>query len=395
MDYYQVLDIDRTASKEDIKKAYRKLAMKYHPDKNPDKKEEYEVKFKEVSEAYSVLSDDEKKVMYDRFGKEGLKAGGGAGGFGGMPMDEHDLFRSFFGGGGFGGGGGRGGGGENHDLVEKIRVSLDKIYTGCVLKHTYSRENKCDACEGTGSADKKNYECTTCHGRKVVVVIRNLGIMQQQIQMPCNACNGTGGGEIRDKCGSCRGAKTRNEIREMDVVVPRGIAPNEAIVYEGLGHYREGRNHKLVVMIEEKPHSLYERGPDDPMNLSYRAETTVAAVLCNDPIVIQPLSSTEKPLWVSPLTEKTIVVLNRGMKRDDGRTGDLFIRLTIKKTTASREQIEKVRSIFGMKALSGVESMTTGLTEDEYRSQQQQRQQQQQHHHQRHAHAHTQQCAQQ
>jgi DnaJ-class molecular chaperone len=221
--------------------------------------------------------------------------------------------------------------------------------------------------------------------------------MQQQIQMPCNACHGTGGGEIRDKCGSCRGVKTRNEIREMDVVVPRGIAPNEAIVYEGLGHYREGRNHKLVVMVEEKPHSLYERGPDDPMNLSYRAETTVAAVLCNDPIVIQPLSSTEKPLWVSPLTEKTIVVLNRGMKRDDGRIGDLFIRLTIKKTTASREQIDKVRSIFGMKAVRDAESITTGMTEDEYRSQQQQRQQQQ--HHQRHghahAHAHTQQCAQQ
>lgn len=210
MDYYDILGVSKNSTQDDIKKAYRKLAMKFHPDKHPTEREKYEAKFKEISEAYSVLSDEEKRAGYDQFGKDFVNMEGGSSG-----MDPRDIFKNFF---GFG----RGEEEESSKVVETIQLPLEKIYKGCTVKHTYSRKIKCKGCNGTGNNDKIDRTCKKCNGKKIVTIMKQMGIMIQQYQTKCSLCNGTGGESVSPdkRCNQCVGQKSVTEICHIDVHVP-------------------------------------------------------------------------------------------------------------------------------------------------------------------------------
>lgn len=330
-DYYEVLGVSRSSSQDDIKKAYRKLAIKYHPDKNPDKKEEYEAKFKELSEAYAVLSDPDKRSHYDRFGKDGPSM---------EAFNPHDIFKNFFGGAspfGFGGDGPN----DNEDQVEKIRVSLDKIYTGSVIKHTYSRQISCVGCSGTGAIDKMDRVCKKCNGRKMMTVVKQIGPMIQQFQSQCDQCRGTGGQTIpREKiCDQCRGSKMVNEICHLNINVPKGVSEDQPIVYDGKGNYKNGRYQRLVVVIITEDHPHFKRGVGiqniceaNPLHLLCNVKVDVARLMCRDVISIPSLNKGEN-LYIQPdlqdLNKSIVVVQGKGLRDDKGNTGDLFVRFEI------------------------------------------------------------------
>jgi len=378
-DYYEVLGVSRDSSQDDIKKAYRKLAIKYHPDKNPDKKEEYEAKFKELSEAYAVLSDQDKRSHYDRFGKDGPSM---------EAFNPHDIFRNFFGGGSpFGSFGDMHGHGsnDNEDQVEKIRVPLDKIYTGSVIKHTYSRQISCGGCAGTGAIDKMDRVCKKCNGRKMMTVVKQIGPMIQQFQTQCDQCKGTGGQTIpKEKvCNQCRGSKIVNEICHISINVPKGVSEDQPIIYDGKGNYKNGRNQRLVVIIITEDHPHFKRGvgiqnicDTDPLNLLYTTTIDVARLMCRDVISIPSLNRDEN-IYIRPdlqdLNKSIVVVQGKGLSDDKGNTGDLFVRFHIMNPVLS----ENMKSMLGYKPTETY-PVSSCINCDKYR-QRARRQQQQQH----------------
>jgi molecular chaperone DnaJ len=212
-DYYEILGVAKGADESEIKKAYRKMAMKYHPDKNPGDKAS-EDKFKEAAEAYDVLSNAQKKAQYDRFGHAatGAGGGGGAGGFGGMNMD--DIFSQFgdiFGGGGGGGFSGFGGGGQGRrvnrgtNLRVKVKLTLEEIATGVEKKIKVNKYVSCTTCSGSGAAGGSAFStCSTCRGTGQVTKVMNTILGQMQTASTCPSCGGEGQ-TIKDKCKSCYG----------------------------------------------------------------------------------------------------------------------------------------------------------------------------------------------
>ncbi|GAA5996801.1 type I HSP40 co-chaperone YDJ1 [Rhodotorula paludigena] len=262
---YDQLGVAPTASEAELKKAYRKLALQLHPDKNPDAGD----KFKEVSHAYEVLSDPEKRQLYDQFGEEGLSGGGMGGGMGGM--DPQDLFSQLFGGGGgfFGGGGGRGGRPQGprkgKDLVHRIKVSLEDLYKGKTSKLALQKHVLCGKCKGKGGKEGAVKTCQSCRGQGVKVVLRQLGPMVQQIQQACTDCNGEG--EIinaKDRCKECNGKKIVNERKVLEVHIDRGMKEGQTITFAGEADQAPGTEPgDVVIVIEEKPHDIFKRKGDD------------------------------------------------------------------------------------------------------------------------------------
>ncbi len=275
-DYYEILGVSKDASETEIKKAYRKQALKYHPDKNPGDKESEE-KFKEAAEAYEVLSHAEKKQRYDQFGHAGMcgAAGGGFGG-GGMTMDDifssfGDIFGGFGGGfGGFGGGGGRQRVNKGSNLRVKVKLSLADIANGVTKKIKVNKYVACDVCDGSGAKDKHSYSnCSTCGGSGQVTRISNTFLGQMQSSSPCPSCNGEGK-IITHKCSSCSG---EGVVRKEDVIslnIPAGVAEGMQLSVSGKGNAprRGGINGDLLVVIQEDEHSdLIREGNDLVFNL--------------------------------------------------------------------------------------------------------------------------------
>ena len=275
-DYYEILGVSKDASETEIKKAYRKQALKYHPDKNPGDKESEE-KFKEAAEAYEVLSHAEKKQRYDQFGHAGMSgaAGGGFGG-GGMTMDDifssfGDIFGGFGGGfGGFGGGGGRQRVNKGSNLRVKVKLSLADIANGVTKKIKVNKYVACDVCDGSGAKDKHSYSnCSTCGGSGQVTRISNTFLGQMQSSSPCPSCNGEGK-IITHKCSSCSG---EGVVRKEDVIslnIPAGVAEGMQLSVSGKGNAprRGGINGDLLVVIQEDEHSdLIREGNDLVFNL--------------------------------------------------------------------------------------------------------------------------------
>ncbi|GAA5916116.1 hypothetical protein JCM6882_003940 [Rhodosporidiobolus microsporus] len=263
---YDVLGVAPSASAADLKKAYRKLALQLHPDKNPSA--EAADKFKDVSHAYEVLSDEQKRDIYDNYGEEGL-SGGGPGGMGGM--DPQDLFSQLFGGGGgFFGGGGRGGGRpqgprKGKDLVHRIKVSLEDLYKGKTSKLALQKHVLCGKCKGKGGKEGAVKTCGSCKGQGVKIVLRQLGPMVQQIQQPCGDCNGEG--EIinaKDRCKDCNGKKIVNERKVLEVHIDRGMKEGQTITFAGEADQAPNvEPGDVVIVIEEKPHDVFKRKGDD------------------------------------------------------------------------------------------------------------------------------------
>ena len=272
-DYYEVLGVSKNADATEIKKAYRKLALKYHPDKNPGDKEAEE-KFKEAAEAYDVLSNDDKRRRYDQFGHAGM-GGAGQGGFCGfMSMDDifsqfGDIFGSF---GGFSGFGGFGGGGRSARRVNrgtnlrvKVKLNLAEIATGVEKKIKVKKYVACQHCNGTGAKDGKSYStCSTCKGSGQVTRVQNTILGAMQTTSTCPTCEGEGK-IINEKCTFCNGEGVLMSEEVITINIPAGVGEGMQLSLSGKGNAarRGGVNGDLIVLIEEEEHPELVRDGND------------------------------------------------------------------------------------------------------------------------------------
>ncbi|MBR2786612.1 MAG: molecular chaperone DnaJ [Clostridia bacterium] len=273
-DYYEVLGVSKTATDEELKKAYRRLAKKYHPDANPDNKEEAEKNFKEVNEAYEVLSDSQKRRMYDQFGHDGPAGFGGgnpgggyysysSSGFSGFEdFDLGDIFSTIF-----GGGAGRSSSRRNNgpikgaDLRYNLDISFEDAFSGIEKEITISRDEKCTTCSGSGAKPGTTSEtCKTCGGTGQVKHVQNTILGQMQTARTCTACHGTGK-VIKEVCDTCKGKGTVRKMAKIKVKIPAGIDSDQSIVLRGEGEpgARGGANGDLYIVVRIKKHSIFTR----------------------------------------------------------------------------------------------------------------------------------------
>ncbi len=264
-DYYEVLGVQKGTSKDEIKKAYRKMAMQYHPDRNPDNKEA-EAKFKEASEAADVLLDDEKKARYDQFGHQGMNGGGGGfqgqGDFGDFGDIFGDIFGDMLGGGRRrGGGGGRSRGRPGDDLQMGIDINFAEAAFGCEKTISLTKNVKCETCSGTGAkAGSAPTTCDYCNGHGEVR--RQQGFFT--VSSTCPKCNGSGQ-MIKDPCGTCNGAGKKKKKVDLQVKIPAGIDQGQRLKLSGEGDAGSsgGPNGDLYVVINIKQHEIFERDEFD------------------------------------------------------------------------------------------------------------------------------------
>ena len=342
-DYYEVLSVDKTADADEIKRAYRRLAMKYHPDRNPGSAEAEE-RFKECAEAYEVLSDDNKRKVYDRYGHEGLRRGaGGTAAHDFSRMNVEDIFSMFndiFGGGGGGGGGGFGGGARaragrravarGYDLETEVEITLKDALTGLDTDVEFTRLDVCETCSGSGARPGTTPEqCQTCAGQGVVIQSGMGGMFR--MQTACPTCRGRGR-IVRDKCDACAGKGRVPKSRKLTVKIPPGISEGQAMRIQGEGEppppeaspEGQGIRGDLHVVVRVREHDLFVREGD---NL----------------LLQMPISFTQATLGahleVPTLEERASVVIPKGTQHGElfrvkgaglpslrtGRRGDIVI----------------------------------------------------------------------
>ncbi|CAN8268336.1 unnamed protein product [Cochlearia groenlandica] len=262
--FYEILCVPKNASPEDLKKAYKKAAIKNHPDKGGDPE-----KFKELAQAYEVLSDPDKRHIYDQYGEDALKEGMGGGG-GGGGHDPFDIFSSFFGGGSpFGGGGGSSRGRRQRrgeDVVHPLKVSLEDVYLGTTKKLSLSRNTLCSKCNGKGSKSGASMTCGGCQGSGMKVSIRQLGPgMIQQMQHACNECKGTGESiNDKDRCPQCKGNKVTPEKKVLEVNVEKGMQHSQKITFGGQADEAPDTiTGDIVFVLQQKEHPKFKRKGED------------------------------------------------------------------------------------------------------------------------------------
>ncbi len=362
-DYYEVLGVDKTATAEEIKKAYRKKAIQYHPDKNPGDKEAEE-KFKEAAEAYEVLSDPQKRQRYDQYGFAGM---GGAGGFGGgQGMSMEDIFSQFgdiFGGAGFDlgdlfGGGSRSSRGRQRvhrgsDLRIKIKLTLEEIATGTEKKIKIRKLVPCKACNGTGSADGSTGEtCPTCKGSGRVVRSQRGIFGMMQVQEECPTCHGEGR-VIKNKCPKCQGEGVVRDEEEIAINIPAGVSGGMQLTVPGKGNAAPhgGEAGNLLVLIEEEEHKDFVRDGND---LVYNLLLDMPTAILGGQVQIPTLSGSAK-ITITPGTQpgKVLRMRGKGLPSIDqyGRqtgTGDLLINVGVyipeKLSRDEKKLIEQLQS---------------------------------------------------
>ncbi|KAG1354415.1 chaperone protein dnaJ A6 [Cocos nucifera] len=258
--YYEILGVSKNASQDELKKAYRKAAIKNHPDKGGDPE-----KFKELAQAYEVLSDPEKREIYDQYGEDALKEGMGGGG--GASHNPFDIFEQFFGGGAFGGSSSRGHRQRRgEDVVHTLKVSLEDLYNGTSKKLSLSRNVLCAKCKGKGSKSGVSGRCYGCQGTGVRTVTRQIGLgMIQQMQHACPDCRGTG--EVisdKDKCPQCKGNKVTQEKKVLEVHVDKGMQHGEKIAFQGeADEAPDTVTGDIIFILQQKEHPKFKRKYDD------------------------------------------------------------------------------------------------------------------------------------
>jgi len=334
-DYYEVLGVGKSATDKELKKAYRKLAIKYHPDKNPDDKGA-ESKFKEAAEAYEVLNNPDKRARYDQYGHAGLEGGGFGGGFGGGGMNMDDIFSQFgdifgsaFGGGGFGGsrGGRRRSRGSN--LRVRVKLTLEEIANGVEKKIKIQKDVGCDDCNATGAENGNLSTCGQCNGSGQRVQIVNTPLGRMQTSSTCNACNGQGE-TASSACGTCSGQGVVKNADEVSIKIPAGVEDGMQLSVSGKGNVapRDGIAGDLIVLIEEIPHEDLKR---DGKNLHYDLYISYSdAVLgCNPEI--QTISSKVKiKLDEGIQSGKILRLRGKGLPSVDRYgTGDLLVHVNV------------------------------------------------------------------
>ena len=272
-DYYEVLGVSKTATDEELKKAYRKLAKQYHPDANPDNKEEAEKKFKELNEAYEVLSDSQKRRMYDQFGHDGPAGFGGgnpgggyysytSSGFGGFEdFDLGDIFSSIFGGGSSRSSRRNNGPIKGADLKYSMDITFEEAFLGVEKEINIYRDETCKTCNGSGAKAGTSPEtCKTCNGTGTVRTVQNTILGQMQTSRTCSACHGTGK-VIKEVCEDCKGKGTIRKQARIKVKIPAGIDNDQSIVLRGEGEpgVRGGAKGDLYIVVRIKRHSIFAR----------------------------------------------------------------------------------------------------------------------------------------
>ncbi len=350
-DYYEVLGVDKKATEAEIKKAYRKIAIKYHPDRQGDKseaeKKDAEDKFKEAAEAYSVLSDEKKRQQYDQFGFDGPNMGGGFGGFGsagGFSMD--DIFSAFgdiFGGrGGFGGGFGSGSGSQGGrgqrvykgtDLRLKVKLTLEEINSGVVKKFKVRKDIKCSHCNGSGSADGgASQTCPDCQGSGVVYRTQRTMFGMMQTQAECPRCNGEGQ-IIKNKCSHCEGTGVVKGEEVVEINIPAGVADGMVVSAPGKGNAgpRNGVNGDIQVYIQEEPHKTFIR---DGQDLIYNLLLDFPTAALGGNVEIPTIEGTKLKIKIEPGTQpgKTLRLRAKGLPAIQGYGtghGDLLVNISV------------------------------------------------------------------
>lgn len=368
-EYYQVLGVSRTASPEEIKQAYHRLAVKYHPDKNPDDASAEE-RFKEVSEAYAVLGDPEKRGAYDRFGRDGVQGGYGGGAGAGMGFDPMEIFREFMRGqgGGLGGlgdifesfmGGGfegrRGGEGyerRGEDLRIALTLSLEEINRGITRRVRLQRLTRCEECGGSGLRRGGHpTRCSQCDGTGEVRVVRR-SMWGQVIQsMVCSRCKGQGV-IIEDPCPRCGGEGRAETQEEIELKIPPGVGDGTRLAKRGAANVgrRGGPPGDLVVEIREKPHEIFERrGADLVMVLPVSFTQAALGAKISVPTLEGPVEI-KVPAGIQ--SGKVLRLRGRGIMGGDGR-GDLYVRVQVwtppRLSAQDRALLEELRGSAAMR----------------------------------------------
>ncbi len=353
-DFYEILGIDKSADATAIKKAYRKLAIQFHPDKNPDNKEAEE-KFKEAAEAYEILSDDDKRARYDRYGHAGVGQAAGGGGFagGGMTMDDifsqfGDIFGetggpfgSFFGGGGRTSTRGRGEAGSN--LRIKVSLTLEEIAKGVTKKIKVKKQVGCDQCGGSGAKDSSSVAtCNTCRGSGMVRQVRSTILGQMQTTTTCPTCSGSGQ-TIKDRCTKCKGDGRMYAEETIEIPIPAGVEAGMQLSMRGKGNAGRmgGPAGDLLINIEEKPHEDLQR---DGMNLIHDLYLNFADAALGTSVEVPTIDGRVK-IKIPPGTQsgKIFRLKGKGLSNvQDYGQGDQLIHVNVwtpKKLTDEEKQL--------------------------------------------------------
>ncbi len=352
-DYYEVLGVEKGASDDDIKKAYRRLAKKYHPDVNPGDKEA-EVRFKEVGEAYEVLSDPDKRQKYDQYGfaafdpSSGMGGGGFSGGFGDF-SDLGDIFSSFFGG-GMGGSTSqrRNGPVRGEDLSAQVTVSFEEAAFGCKKEISYARVENCPDCHGTGAAAGTSPEtCSTCHGSGTIRTTQRTMLGMMQSTQPCPDCRGSGK-IVRTPCNNCKGKGMVRVRKKYDVQVPAGIDDGQRIVLRSQGS--EGRNGggagDLYVFVSVRPHPIFER---DGTNIYCEIPISIVDATLGAEITVPTLDGkTTYKIPEGTQTGTSFTLKGKGIKQiNASKYGDLIFTVVVETPKNLTDQQKKILKDFG------------------------------------------------
>lgn len=358
-DFYEILEVSKSATADEIKKAYRKKAIQYHPDKNPGDKASEE-KFKEAAEAYEVLSDATKKQRYDQYGHAGVGGAAGNGGFGGN-MNMEDIFSHFgdiFGGhfGGFGGGQQRGGGRrvrKGSDLRVKVKLNLAEIASGVEKKIKVKKQVACSHCDGTGAAEgSASTTCTTCNGQGRVTRVQNTILGQMQTAAECPTCGGEGK-IIKDKCNHCHGEGVVKEEEVITINIPAGVMEGMQLSVSGKGNAarRGGVNGDLLVLVEEEQHDELIRDEND---LIYNLLLTVPMATLGASVEVPTVDGKVK-VTIAPGTQPGKVLRLRGKGLPSVNrygTGDLLVNVGVyipenlnKEEKATMEKLGKSENV--------------------------------------------------
>ncbi|MGL4952138.1 MAG: DnaJ domain-containing protein [Mycoplasma sp.] len=337
-DYYEILGVPKNASIDDIKKSFRKLAMKYHPDKN--KASDAEAKFKEINEAYEVLGDDEKRRTYDRFGHQGLNNNG----FSGDNIDPFDIFNQFFGGGGggfsqsaedifgmfgnFGGGFGFNGSGQGQnkgdDLNIFVRANIDfkTSILGGEIPISFDRKSECENCHGSGAKSPSDIKkCDQCNGQGQRVIQRQtiFGVTRQTIM--CDHCGGKG--KIPAvKCSSCSGKGHTVARVNVNAKIKPGVNNEEILKVPSKGHQLNGKNGDLLINVKVKPSKYFERHENDLYIILY--VDAITAITGGDIDVPTPYGTIKHKLKANVMPDDKIEIPNYGIKSENTKHGGLF-----------------------------------------------------------------------